>query len=147
MAKILQLKDEAVSIGMDDGTLLEMKVSDLAFSPQVGDEVCVYKNDTSVIVTKTEQKNDTGLIQNTEVNVNVTSSVNTCNKRSVNKVIYLLLAFFLGGAGIHKFYVGKIGMGILYLLFCWTGVPSFIALIEFVIALFKKADSNGCIYF
>ena len=32
-----------------------------------------------------------------------------------NKMIALLLCIFLGGFGIHRFYVGKIGTGILYL--------------------------------
>lgn len=31
------------------------------------------------------------------------------------KIVALLLCIFLGGVGAHKFYVGKIGMGILYL--------------------------------
>ncbi len=38
-----------------------------------------------------------------------------------------LLAFFLGGLGIHRFYLGQNGVGILYLLFCWTFIPAFIA--------------------
>lgn len=33
-----------------------------------------------------------------------------------NKMVALLLCIFLGGIGAHKFYVGKIGSGILYLL-------------------------------
>jgi len=31
-----------------------------------------------------------------------------------NRWIALLLAIFLGGLGIHRFYVGKIGTGIIY---------------------------------
>ncbi|WP_199453919.1 NINE protein [Vibrio owensii] len=44
-----------------------------------------------------------------------------------------LLAFFLGGFGAHKFYLGKIGQGIMYLVFCWTLIPAIIAFIEFII--------------
>lgn len=32
-----------------------------------------------------------------------------------NKIVALLLCIFLGYFGAHKFYVGKVGMGILYL--------------------------------
>ena len=49
---------------------------------------------------------------NTNVNQNTTGMV--CSPKS--KIVALLLAFFLGGFGIHRFYVGKIGTGILYLL-------------------------------
>lgn len=42
----------------------------------------------------------------------------------------ILLAFFLGGVGAHHFYMRRIGLGILYSLFCWTFVPLIIALIE-----------------
>ena len=61
----------------------------------------------------------------------------------VKKLVYCLLAFFLGWAGIHKFYAGRIGAGIVYLLFCWTGIPAIIAFIEFIIGLCKKADAAG----
>ncbi len=52
-----------------------------------------------------------------------------------NKLIAALLALFLGGIGIHKFYLGKGGQGILYLLFCWTFIPGIIAFIECIIYL------------
>jgi TM2 domain-containing membrane protein YozV len=42
----------------------------------------------------------------------------------------LLLCWFLGGFGAHRFYLDESGTGIFYLLFCWTGVPSIIAFIE-----------------
>jgi hypothetical protein len=31
-----------------------------------------------------------------------------------------LLAFFLGGLGAHHFYMGRVGLGVLYAVFCWT---------------------------
>lgn len=52
-----------------------------------------------------------------------------------SKVAAGVLAILFGGIGVHKFYLGKIGMGILYLLFCWTGIPAVIGLIEGIIYL------------
>ena len=46
-----------------------------------------------------------------------------------------LLDFFLGGLGAHKFYLGKVGQGFLYLIFCWTFIPAIVAFIEFFIYL------------
>ena len=46
-----------------------------------------------------------------------------------------LLAIFLGGLGFHKFYLGKPFQGLLYLLFCWTWIPSIISLIEGILYL------------
>ena len=63
--------------------------------------------------------------------------------RSVNKVIYLIITFFLGYLGFHKFYAGKILAGVLYFLFCWTGIPAILAFVDFFIALFQSSDSQG----
>ena len=52
-----------------------------------------------------------------------------------SRIVAVLLAFFLGGFGGHKFYLGQIGIGILYLLFVWTFIPVIIAFIEFIILL------------
>ncbi|MCL4415704.1 MAG: TM2 domain-containing protein [Actinobacteria bacterium] len=46
-----------------------------------------------------------------------------------------ILALLLGGIGAHKFYLGKIGQGFLYLLFFWTSIPMFIGIIEGLIYL------------
>lgn len=58
-----------------------------------------------------------------------------------SKIAAGVLAILLGGLGIHKFYLGKVGMGILYLLFCWTGVPAVLGLIEGIIYLCSN-DEN-----
>ena len=49
--------------------------------------------------------------------------------------IYILLAIFLGGIGVHKFYVGKSWQGILYFLFSLSLIPAIIALIEGLVTL------------
>jgi len=41
-----------------------------------------------------------------------------------------LLAFFLGGLGIHAFYYKRYVRGILYLVFCWTYIPIFLGWID-----------------
>ena len=47
-----------------------------------------------------------------------------------SKVAAGLLAILLGGLGVHRFYLGDLGLGLLYALFSWSGVPSVIGLIE-----------------
>lgn len=60
-----------------------------------------------------------------------------------SKPTLLLLTFFLGGIGAHKFYLGKYVQAGLYLLFWWTLVPVAVALVEFVIyALTSPARLN-----
>jgi TM2 domain-containing membrane protein YozV len=49
-----------------------------------------------------------------------------------NKVVAGVLALFLGGFGIHRFYLGQ-WWGLFYLLFFWTFVPAIIALIEAIV--------------
>jgi TM2 domain-containing membrane protein YozV len=61
-----------------------------------------------------------------------------------NKLAAALLAIFLGGLGIHKFYLGKVGAGILYILFCWTGIPEIVGVIEGILMLLMSdADFNA----
>lgn len=52
-----------------------------------------------------------------------------------NKVVAGILGILLGGLGIHKFYMGQIGMGVLYLVFCWTGIPVIVGFIEGIVYL------------
>tara|TARA_R110002167_G_scaffold76368_5_gene212625 strand:+ start:649 stop:945 length:297 start_codon:yes stop_codon:yes gene_type:complete len=59
----------------------------------------------------------------------------TATSGSKSRVVAIVFALLLGGIGIHKFYLGRIAAGILYLLFCWTFIPSVIALIEAIIYL------------
>jgi TM2 domain-containing membrane protein YozV len=59
---------------------------------------------------------------------------------AVNKVALLLITFFLGGIGGHKFYQKRYLAGVLYLLFFWTYIPTLIAWIEFIIYACKSEE-------
>ena len=62
-------------------------------------------------------------------------------KNSRTKVVAGILAILLGSFGVHKFYLGSIGLGIVYVLFCWTGIPAVIGLIEGIIYLTMTDDN------
>lgn len=51
------------------------------------------------------------------------------------RIVAAILAILLGDFGIHKFYLGQIGWGILYLLFSWTGIPAIVGIVEGIIYL------------
>lgn len=57
-----------------------------------------------------------------------------------SKSIAVLLALFLGGLGIHKFYLGQPGVGFFYLIFCWTFIPAILGLIEAILYLFHSEE-------
>ena len=58
-----------------------------------------------------------------------------------NKTLAAFLAFFLGGFGIHRFYLGQGGLGLLYLLFFWTSIPFFVSFVDFVLLLVMDEQS------
>lgn len=58
-----------------------------------------------------------------------------------NKIVAAILALILGGLGIHKFYLGQGGKGVLYLIFCWTYVPAILSFIEGITILCSN-DEN-----
>lgn len=52
-------------------------------------------------------------------------------KETKSRTTAIILALFVGGLGIHKLYL-KEGKWWLYLIFCWTLIPSLIALVELI---------------
>lgn len=52
-----------------------------------------------------------------------------------NRIAAGVFALLLGIFGAHKFYLGKTGQGIMYLLFFWTMIPGIIAFIEGILYL------------
>jgi len=57
-----------------------------------------------------------------------------------DKNVAALLAFFLGTFGIHRFYLGQIGLGIAYALFFWTGIPAILGFIDAIVLFAMDRD-------
>ncbi len=162
MKSIIQIVEDVIIIGDDvNSSMIEVRKTDCNFEPSIGDKVNVFSSEKKLIVTKVEDAksrieapfhNLSAPTAQDRININIVNDNSQRNdlasypalqRNVVSKTTYLLLAFFLGGLGGHKFYAGKTGLGILYLVFCWTYIPSLIALIEFVIACFKTPDAHG----
>lgn len=63
----------------------------------------------------------------------------------MSKVAAILITFFLGGLGIHRFLSGKIGTGIIWLL--TFGLFGFGTLVDFImVCLGKFKDKDGNVW-
>ena len=152
MAKVIKVENEVVMIGADDGSIREVRKSDCYSDVAPGDEVDMFSDETKTVVIKKEtrqpfdqedsQKSVNIQISNSNSNVPA-NPIYVTSSKAVNKVLYCILAFFLRWLGVHKFYAGKIGTGLLFLVFCWTGIPAIIAIFDFIIGLCKSSDVNG----
>ena len=76
-----------------------------------------------------------------------TESGNTSNEnpfgktiKGRNRLIAALLALFLGGFGIHHFYLGNNIYGILSIIFCWSCIPAIIGLVQGVLMLIESDE-------
>jgi TM2 domain-containing membrane protein YozV len=129
MSEILVLNDSTVKVGEDNGNVTELPLVSLHFSnPVVGDRVRVYKDGDTFIVKREETATSN-------------TAVNEGDGRKINKVAYILLTFFLGFLGVHRFMRGQIGLGILMIITgggfgVWT-------LVDFIISLVKLSAYPG----
>ena len=140
--KVLDVRGNTVFLGDENNMIEEYPLSQLNFTPVIGDEVEVFRgSDGTVIISKIKQESAGGGFCRAPEDCGYAPG-----KVQVNKWIYVLLALLIGGLGVHKFYIGRVGTGILYLLFCWTGIPSIIAFIEGILAIMQQDDGRGNIW-
>ena len=70
------------------------------------------------------------------------------NLNGKDKIVAALLAFFLGGWGIHNFYMGETKRGIMKIVFYFVcGISGILALIDFIKILIDKYEYNPDKYF
>ena len=62
---------------------------------------------------------------------------------NVSKGVYIGLCLLLGGIGAHHFYAGKWFRGLLYLALSWTGISVVLALLDLLVAMFKRTNEHG----
>lgn len=141
LGKVLKVDADEVVIGMDDGSLKKAPLGNCNFYPRIDDRVELFENEYEMVISKVEEN-----YQETRYAKSSSGAQVSRHGVPVNKVAYVVLALLVGSLGAHKFYAGKIGLGVLYLLFCWTLIPGFVAFIEGIIAACTPHDENGYIY-
>lgn len=91
------------------------------FCKQCGNEI----NDKAVICVKCGAKTGNGIIEKASNN----------SSKDKSKTLAAILCFFVGGLGIHRYYLGKIGTGFLEFLLCCIGIGFIWVLIDFIMIL------------
>lgn len=147
MPKVLRINSNVVTIGYPNGKLEDHDIREFNYTPSINDIVRVYGTDMPII-TKDDHADD-GYEQTSYAEHNTynyyespTDQDDVYGKK-VNRIVYVLFCFFLGDFGVHEFYAGHVGAGILSIVFFWTGIPQIIAIFKGISALFKKGDAYG----
>lgn len=97
MAEIINIDGSKVKVGLDNGKMAVVPIASVTYAnPKRGDEVRVYKEGDEIVVNKVRSQPDT-------------------DAKHINKVAYVLVTFFVGTLGVHRFMRGQVGIGLLYL--------------------------------
>lgn len=95
----------------------------------------VFDENKGAAAAAVPQINITNTSSNVNTNQNTNGGFHTAQKK---KVTAILLCIFLGWLGGHRFYVGKVGTGILYLLTCgFWGIGVLLDLILIIVGSFR----------
>jgi TM2 domain-containing membrane protein YozV len=70
---------------------------------------------------------------NNDTKIFINRNIELAKQKRKSKKTATILAFpILGSLGIHKFYLGLIGQGVLYFIFSFLLIPTIISLFEFI---------------
>jgi thiol:disulfide interchange protein len=130
-------ENKSIIVTTNSDSFKETSTETQVVSPEKIDEVQSPKTNTSA-TTLEEQKN---VVSKSSVQAQTSEKLKKENKKSnisndeggQSWIVAILLCFFIGFLGIHRFYLGYTGLGILYLLtggLCGVGV-----LIDFILLL------------
>ena len=98
---------------------------DCVVCPQCGKQVAALRQEPAQII-----------VNNTNTNTN--QNINGAFGRPKSKLVALLLCIFLGEFGIHRFYVGKIGTGLIWLLtFGFFGIGWLVDIFTIIFGAFR----------
>lgn len=125
-----------------------IKKGDKKFCQHCGESIdkdCVVCPKCGKQVKEISGNSDKSIIINNSSNAVANASVNGIGNMisPKSRLVSLLLCLFVGFLGVHRFYVGKIGTGLIWLF--TLGFLGFGVLIDFFIILFGSfRDKNGC---
>ena len=120
------------------------------FCGQVIDADCVICPKCGKQVEEIKYSRPDNIIINNNNNASSSASAsamfgNASNVSPKSWLVTLLLCLFLGIIGIHRFYVGKIGTGILMILLLMTGISAIWAIIDLILIILGKFKDKQCL--
>jgi hypothetical protein len=138
VAEIISIDGAKVKVGLDNSKIATVPIAVIAYAnPKAGDEIKIYKDGDETVIKKVGSANTDSRSPVIHINNSNTMQRHSNNAsdgvKKVNKIAYVLLLFFFGILGVHRFMRGQIG--ILYLL--TLGLLGWGVIIDFIIALTK----------
>ena len=145
MSKIVYVHSDKIGVGCNDGSLIEVQRDEINFTPNVDDEVEIFRNEGKIFIAKKST-------DSTPLNRQPLPQITYKNPDGKSKMAAGLFGIFLGGLGVHSFYLGKIGIGVLQIIVTifTCGIGSLWGFIEGIVILCSKPgsayhkDANGC---
>ena len=129
---------------MDENKTTQQTTQETAAASPVGEtkfcKSCGQKLDKKAVVCpncgcKVESMANRGAAASQKENINQNVNAGMVKGKAKNKWVSILLLIFLGYLGVHKFYEGKVGMGVLYIF--TLGIFGIGLIVDFIILLFK----------